>query len=157
MSKADKQNKTQSDLDFLENVQLTQVELVNCHLNQPPGHITEELNLNYSVALEHRFELDKELVLVAVEVSVSDGTSKDVVFGTVTVGCVFHVNQLQQFYEVEHSKVLLPESFIIAMNAVSISTSRGVVFMFFKGTYLNGATLPIINPNAFKKIEQVKR
>jgi hypothetical protein len=47
------------------------------------------------------------------------------------------------------NEVKLPSDIIIAMNSISISTIRGIMFSTFKGTYLHNAFLPVIDPKSF--------
>ncbi len=50
----------------------------------------------------------------------------------------------------EIDKELKPLSvIIIAMNSISISTLRGIMFSTLKGAYLRNAILPVIDPKSF--------
>ena len=59
----------------------------------------------------------------------------------------FEFENLASF--VVDKEVKLPSDIIIAINSISISTIRGIMFSTFKGTYLHNAFLPVIDPKAF--------
>jgi uncharacterized protein YbbC (DUF1343 family) len=40
------------------------------------------------------------------------------------------------------------------LNSISLSTTRGAMFSTFKGTFLHGAVLPIIDPKQFQALDQ---
>jgi hypothetical protein len=47
-------------------------------------------------------------------------------------------------------KLDIPQALIEVLNSISISTTRGVMFSTFKGTFLHNAVLPIIDPRQFQ-------
>ena len=61
----------------------------------------------------------------------------------------FRVKELKKFMT-EDKKFNLSDSFILTINSVAISTTRGLMFSSFKGTFLHEAILPLIDPNQFK-------
>jgi hypothetical protein len=69
------------------------------------------------------------------------------ILANLSVNLVFEIEDLAN-YAIE-KEVKLPSDIIIAMNSISISTLRGIMFSTFKGTYLHNAILPVIDPKSF--------
>jgi len=43
----------------------------------------------------------------------------------------------------------LPEPLATTLNSVSISTTRGLMFAIFRGSFLRKAVLPVVDPTLF--------
>ena len=69
------------------------------------------------------------------------------ILGKLSSSLIFEFENLASF--VVDKEVKLPSDIIIAINSISISTIRGIMFSTFKGTYLHNAFLPVIDPKAF--------
>jgi hypothetical protein len=68
-----------------------------------------------------------------------------------SVSCIFEIANFEDVIKLEaDGKVNIPQSLIETFNIISISTTRGVMFSTFKGTFLHGAVLPIIDPKQFQ-------
>lgn len=68
----------------------------------------------------------------------------------------FYVPELEtlnDYYDKETNSVFLPEPLILTLNSISISTLRGIIYSEFRGTFLQNATLPIIDPKVYTKID----
>jgi len=50
---------------------------------------------------------------------------------------------------IEGKDINLPSEFITTINSLSLSTSRGILFMLFRGTFLHSAILPIIDSSDY--------
>ena len=140
------QKATQTDLNF----QLKNIELIETCINAPKKQLAEDTVFQFDINLEHRISIDGDIVFVICSISVLDET-KDQVFGKIKAGCIYEVKNLSQFLVAKTKKHTLPEPLIITLNSISISTIRGVMFSFFRGTYLHNAVLPIIDPKEFSQ------
>jgi hypothetical protein len=87
-------------------------------------------------------------VIVHVEIKNDDHS---VVLGSLSVSCIFEILNFEDVIKVEaDGKVNIPQRLIETLNIISVSTTRGVMFSTFKGTFLHGAVLPIIDPKQFQ-------
>ena len=68
----------------------------------------------------------------------------------VNINIFYVVENIKNFENKKEKKMEFPEDFSIALNSVSISTLRGIMFSQFRGTYLHNAFLPIVNPKSLE-------
>ncbi|MBW6498128.1 MAG: hypothetical protein K0B09_07060 [Bacteroidales bacterium] len=132
------------------NFQLKNIELIETCINSPQKQLDGNSVFQFDINLEHRVSVDGNNVFVICSISVLNDT-KGQVFGNIKASCIFEVKELSQFLDKKTKKHKLPGSFILTLNSISISTLRGLMFSFFRGTYLHNAVLPIIDPKDFQK------
>lgn len=127
------------------------IEIVQSVLNQPPqqGIKTEEFIFNLNV--EQKIDETNKIILVFVSTNIS---TKEVEhpLASLTTLCVFHVANFNEVSKKDGDKLVLPDHFINLLSSIAISTSRGVMFTFFRGTYLHKAILPVIDPLQLKPV-----
>jgi len=110
--------------------QITNIDLLEATLNPQNKSLEENQVFNYDINLENKQEI----------------------FGKYKAGCVFQIENLENFKSKEdENKLDLPNNLIVTLNSVSISTIRGMMANFYRGTSLHNAILPIINPASFSK------
>lgn len=116
---------------------------------QPPEQINE---FHFSININHKFKKAEKSVFVIVEVLIKS-SDEDIVYGSIKVAIIFELKNLNQFLDKKTQEVKFPLNFEQNLNAISVSTVRGIMFSHFKGTYLHLAILPVIHPNNFKLIK----
>jgi hypothetical protein len=132
----------------IENVefQIQGIELVESSFKfseQRGGNDVFRFNIN----LEHLFNGDKDVLIVKTEINILDESSTEVV-GNIKTHVAFNILNLAKYFK--DNKPNLPEVFVSTLNSISISTTRGMMFSAFRGTFLHNAILPLIDPT-FKK------
>ena len=85
-------------------------------------------------------------MIVTCNIEVLDNKSRDKL-GQVNASCLYYVENFEQYFNKEKNALNLPQGVITMLNSISISTTRGVMYGVFRGTFLNGAILPVVNPN----------
>ena len=140
---------TETDLSF----QLKNIELIETRINAPQNPLAENTVFQFDINLEHRIRVEGDIVFVICTVSVLD-EAKDQVFGRLKAGCVFNVKELSRFWDEKTRKHNLPEPIVLTLNSISISTSRGIMFSFFRGTYLHNAVLPVVEPKVLSRTKK---
>jgi hypothetical protein len=126
------------DQDFKVEMQIKAIELLNGSLNLPANANTPATNFNFNIGIESRADAVNKLVFV-------------IVLGALSLSCIFEIANFEDLIKIEaDGKVKIPPRLIETLNIVSISTTRGVLFSTFKGTFLHGAVLPIIDPKQFQ-------
>lgn len=131
-------------------MQIRAIELLNGSLNLPANPNTPVTNFNFNISIESRAEAANKLIFVIVHVEIKND-DHSVVLGALSVSCIFEIVNFEKVIKIEvDGKVNIPQHLIETLNTISISTTRGVMFSTFKGTFLHGAVLPIIDPRQFQ-------
>lgn len=124
------------------------IELLDYSLSGKDKNIPIEAVFNFDISIEHRIDLQNNRIKAISNFKILIDNVGDVV-GSASVCCIFNIFEMSKY--VDGKDVKLPEDFIITINSLSLSTSRGILFALFRGTVLHNAILPIINPSEFKK------
>jgi hypothetical protein len=53
--------------------------------------------------------------------------------------------------------ISLPDDMLDLLNTVTIGTARGVLYSELRGTYLDHAILPVLDPRAFQRVESISK
>jgi len=133
-------------------MQLLNIELLEFTLTRQTKPFEENQPVNFQVGMEQRFDLPNKIAFVATVITIVDNIEEANVLAKITTSCNFSIENLEGFTNSETRKVLLPELFITTLNAVSISTTRGILFSELRGTHLHGAVLPVMDPSNFQKV-----
>ena len=130
------------------NFQLKGIELVSFTLNPPPTLLNPERVYNFEINIEQRINPDEKQVNVFVSIDLIYDADKQC-HASIKTSCLFLVENLPEFTSPTSNLVELPDQFIVTLNSISLSTTRGIMFSQFKGTYMHPAILPIVNPASF--------
>jgi hypothetical protein len=103
---------------------------------------------HFNINLEQQFMLDKNLVFVIPKVDIMH-ENNETKLGTIKINCIFNIKELSEFCDSKTKKITLPEPLVRTLNSITISTCRGVMASQFKGTILNNAILPLVDPQNF--------
>ena len=127
--------------------QLKGIELNSMNLNQPQIPLNQERNYNFNINVEQRINIEEKLVIVSTTIDLIHEADK-LIHASIKTSCIFLVENLQVFNS-DADQVKLPDQFVVALNSISLSTTRGIMFSQFKGTFMHNVFLPIVNPAAF--------
>jgi hypothetical protein len=130
--------------------QIKTIELLDSSLVAPAQPLSTNTVFQFDINLEHRLNIDNNLVIVVCSVSVLN-ENKDQLMGQLKSSCIYLVEKLRDHIGENSKSLRLPDDFIITLNSESISTTRGLMFSLFRGTFLHNAVLPIIDPKSFIK------
>ncbi|MGM0497530.1 MAG: hypothetical protein ACQESJ_06390 [Bacteroidota bacterium] len=129
---------------------LSGIELLDMHLYHENRLKRESKEFHFNINIEHKINIEKKLVFAITSINVLH-EDKETLLGSIKVACNFEVKNLEDFTNQEKKTVDFPKEMLTALNAVSISTTRGVMFANFSGTFLHKAHLPLIDPKEFTK------
>lgn len=121
------------------------IEIVRSVLNQPPQSGINIEEFIFNIAVEQKIDQTNHLILVFVNTNILT-KGVDQPLGSLSTLCIFHVANFDDVIKKEEGRLVLPDHFVSLLSSISISTSRGVMFTFFRGTYLHKAILPVIDP-----------
>ena len=147
MTKAEKKIEEQA-LALPMKWQIKGVELVS--LSLVAAQTTQPIQVfSFNIGVEFRAAPAEKLVFVIVPVKIYNNDAPTIEVGTITVSCIYLIENFEEFVNIDGGIVRLPKNYYETLISVSVSTTRGVMASSFKGTILNGATLPIVDPRGF--------
>ncbi len=111
----------------------------------------KKLDYDYGIALEiaPNPQINQSFHLMTVSVS-PKGQEKEIL-ATLRLGFVFEIANLEQIVVVQDNNITLPPGLLNLLNAVVIGTMRGVLFSELRGTMLEDAILPVLDPSKFER------
>ncbi len=125
---------------------LKNIELIQSNITPIDYVLSPDVIFKFTINIEHLINIKDNLIAIKPNIIIFT-EDNDTILGTLTASLVFEFDNLSSF--VIENEIKLPLDIIIAINSLSISTVRGIMFSTFKGTYLHNAFLPVIDPKAF--------
>ncbi len=135
----------QQDIEY----KIKGIEILNSEINIPKKKLPDKVVFSFDVSLEQRFNIEQEIIFVLCDITTFTTDNPGLSLGRIKSSCIFTVKDLKSYIS-DGKQMILPEDFINAINTISLSTTRGLMFSLFKGTFLHGALLPLINPSQYK-------
>ena len=136
--------------------QIKAIEILNSSLIEPKKKLPKVVEFQFDISLEHRISLEKDTIIVICTVSIFNEI-KDQMYGQLCASCIYHVVNLNEIAKKTPTKNQLPTQFLMALNSISVSTMRGLMYSSYKGTFLHNAILPIIDPKTFQMDKSVSK
>lgn len=133
--------------------QLVNIEILESEIKAPKEPLPENIIFSFDITLEQRFNIQQELVFVICAITTFPQDKSEQILGKIRSNCIFKVTDLKKYIS-DNKEINLAEDFSITLNSISISTTRGIMFSLFKGTFLHGAILPILLPNQYIKVKK---
>ena len=131
-------------------VQFKAIEVINFSLAHPSKDKLNSTLYHFNLNIKHNFNNEQKLVYVLTKVDVFH-EDKETQLGSIGTSCIFRIDNFNEFILSEKDKKpSFPDEIIHMFNSISISTTRGVMFSYFRGTFLHNAVLPIFDPKALK-------
>lgn len=137
-------------------LQLKAIELLQSSLNTPNSSVVNTLNYTFNISIESRGDALNKLVFIIVSVDIMN-SDQSFLLGAISVSCVFEIANFKEVIKMDpEGQVIIPEGLMHILNSLAISTTRGVLFATFKGTFLHAAVLPMIDPTQIKNDNRLK-
>ncbi|MBZ0242335.1 MAG: hypothetical protein K8F24_03890 [Bacteroidales bacterium] len=130
-------------------MQFKSIELLDTALKAPQNALSKSLVFQYDISLQHQLRVEENLLIVICSIHINAASLKDDL-GNIRASCIFKVDKLSDFYNETENQYDLPEQLVMTANSITISTMRGLMSASFRGTFLHGAVLPLIDPKAIK-------
>ena len=130
------------------NFQLKGIELLEIKLINPQIPLKQERIYNFNINIEQRISKEEKLVVVITSIEAVHEEDKQC-HASIKTSCVFSLENMQDFVEAGSGQINLPQQFVVTLNSIAISTTRGVMFSNFSGTFMHSVFLPIVNPSSF--------
>lgn len=130
--------------------QIRNIEILDMQVNLPDNEPKKHLkNLGFNISIQNKFNIDKELILSIPKIEIHSKID-NTLLGLIRINCVYHVKELSNLTE-DRSTPDLPDQLLLTINALSLSTTRGIMFTQLKGTFLQSVILPVIDPSTLKR------
>jgi hypothetical protein len=139
-------NKKQENIEF----QLINIEILESEIKAPQKSLPSNVVFSFDIAIEQRFNIEKDLIFVICNITIFQQGAPEERLGKYRSSCIFKVSKLNHYIS-DSKKIDLSENFITTLNSVALSTTRGLMFSLFKGTFLQGAILPLLDPTHYRK------
>lgn len=137
---------SQSSYSFV----LKRIDLIEKSLNV---YYKKEKKIEYDYQISLRIapspEENQSLHLMSVTI-IPKGNEKDIL-ATVTLAFTFTIFDLQSIAKVNEDGIALPDNLLNLLNAVVIGTMRGVLYSELRGTPVEDAILPVLDPSKFQR------
>jgi hypothetical protein len=130
--------------------QIKGIELLDLNIIYPKTPLIGEVVFKFNINVEIKTVNENSLAMAIVSVDILDNKTADK-YGFVKVNCIYGIDDFISFVDAETKKVDLPKQFVTALNSISLSTTRGIMYDQFRGTFLHGAILPILDPTFLEK------
>jgi hypothetical protein len=127
---------------------LKAIELLDATLNHPGSLIPELTIFHFDVKLEQKVNIEEKLLFIVNDVEIFNEDRK-LKLGSIKISCAFGIDNFTDFVDIKTNFTNLPDPISMMLNSITLSTTRGVMFSQFKGTFLHHAYLPIIDPKSF--------
>jgi hypothetical protein len=135
--------------EFAAGLKLASIELLKTSINLPPGPEVSLASFNFNLNLETRADATNKIIFVIASVEIKSEDQSNTL-GSLVVSCIYNIDNFDEVVTVEaDGKLDIPQQIIEILKSISISTTRGVMFSTFKGTFLHNAFLPIVDPRSF--------
>lgn len=128
--------------------QIKTVELLDSSLKTSDKALDKSPVYSFDINIEHRINIESKITIVVCTVSIYTKSKQDII-GNIKTGCIYSIPDMDSYIDQKSKQIKLPDELAMMLNTVSISTTRGMMFSFFRGTILHNAILPLVNPQQF--------
>ncbi|HAF27917.1 MAG TPA: hypothetical protein DCG75_02615 [Bacteroidales bacterium] len=131
--------------------QIKGVEILDFGLKHSQEPVLPSTVYHFNINVQHKINPEMKLVFVIVSVNVMH-EDKKTLLGNINASCIFHIANFDDLKSKKDDKsIVFPQETIDMFNSIAISTTRGLMFNCFRGTFLHNAILPIVDPKGFKQ------
>ncbi len=135
--------------------QIRAIEILEFSLFSQTQPLTDIFTYHTNLSIEHRVsEQNKAIIVLSSAELIHE--DKKTILAKIRVSFVYEFNSFEIFTTGKSGAYDFPQEIMIALNSISISTLRGIMFTLFKGTFLHKAILPVVDPKSFTLEESPK-
>lgn len=138
------------NIDLPVGLQMKSIEILKESISLPSIPEVSLNNFNFNISTESKADTANKILFIIVSVEIRS-EDQNHILGSLIVSCIYSVANYDEVVKIEaDGKLNMPPSLVEILNSISISTTRGIMFSAFKGTFLHNAFLPIVDPRSFK-------
>lgn len=125
-------------------VTLKGVELLHSSLVRPPANSPDLTYLKYHIKFDYQIDKEKKLVFIIVNIRI-DTFPAEAEVGKMVVSHIYEIADFDHEIKIKDGdKFSIPKELTAMLNDISISTTRGIMYSIYKGTFLHQAILPLV-------------
>ena len=133
---------------------ISAIETLDLEMKHPKQQNIDFNTFHFDLKLQHRINAEKKLVFVITNITIMDKEKSNQV-GYLETSCIFEVENFNDYLSSDNdNNVKFPDTFINEINSMAISTTRGIMFSEFKGTFLHKAVLPVFQTEQLQRNQQ---
>jgi len=133
---------------------ISAIETLDLEMKHPKQQNIDFNTFHFDLKLQHRINAEKKLVFVITNITIMDKDKNNQV-GYLETSCIFEVENFNDYLSSDNeSNVKFPDTFINEINSMAISTTRGIMFSEFKGTFMHKAVLPVFQTEQLQRNQQ---
>jgi len=141
---------TTTKKELIVDFKLHGIELLEVCVTHPKQPDQDLKVAHFDINIEHRQNPATNLLTAIITIDLFNN-QRVFKLGSITASCTFEIANIHEFKDKKSTRFLFPDTFLITINAITISTTRGIMFNQFKGTFLQNAILPIVDPRSYTK------
>jgi hypothetical protein len=127
--------------------QLARIDLLAKNLAPVIIPVKDGTVFKFDIQVESKIDLGQKHVIVVVDVETTREDTREIV-GSIKTACSFYVDNFDNHIKMNQENIYnIPADLENAIRPICISTTRGIMFSEFKGTYLHHVVLPVVMVN----------
>lgn len=133
-------------------IKFTGIEIVSKLLSERPKELTRNPIFTFEIKVENRVRAQDNLVFAIVDIKITEADKPDVILAKITTNCVFAIENFKDVIQLQNNGLYhIPPNLDAILRPVAISTTRGILYSEYRGTYLDSAIMPIIFMDTLKQ------
>lgn len=125
-------------------LQFAAIEILERSIALPENMTEAPVNFNFNINVTMQINESDSVVIPRVSITVNEKQG-GVQFGKIVVNNVIKIANLNDFLIKENGNNAINQELVKKLSETAISTTRGVMWDSFRGTFLHGALLPVID------------
>jgi hypothetical protein len=128
---------------------LISIEIIEYSLLSPEKELPQNITFNYKIQVQHRISLKDNTIFVLSSFETLCHLQQSKI-GHAKIGMNYKFDDISSISSQIGEIRKLDDNVAAQLNAVTLSTCRGVLFTLFRGTFLHKAILPIFDVSTLK-------
>ena len=139
-----------ADLTKLGMPSIVDIHILKSHISIPRYLAEPMLDYGFSINIDHKMDVDNDQVFTTIDVIVNPMNEKETIVGEFSIGFQVLVSGIGKgAKKSKNGKILIPDNVAEVLNSLLYSTTRGIIFMEAKGTFMHTAILPVVDSSKF--------
>jgi len=142
------------------NIKFIGIEILSKSMaERPVGFPVGIINYNFDIKVQSQVIADQKILMPIVTAKINElSTSQKI--AEIKTACLFSIENFNEIIKKNEDGTLyhIPRELELILRPVALSTTRGIIYSEFRGTYLANAIMPIIFMDTMKeeKMESIQ-
>lgn len=131
------------------NFKIATIEIISQSVSSAPEEGIRTNEIDYTIQINIKYDANIGMVHILPEISLTSKIDKSEL-AKFAIQCSYEVINYNEAIPInESNQPAIPVPFLHTLISISLSTSRGIIYSSCRGTFLQNAILPIIDPKSF--------